>query len=128
MSSTHPDHCALYLDMHVIEALASWVAFGLPPGSFGLALLVQDEEVARQKAHELLKRPYCGHDIIRDSLLFVRKRLPVESYGSSAAILLWSKLGGLSGATIDVAAYEAKLGSAMSEAWFHRYLPTEVKH
>jgi hypothetical protein len=85
-------------DLSVLDAIRQYVRLGLDPGGFGKALLVQDEELARHKAHQnLLKDQGKPRDVVADMLAFVAQEIPLLARGSSNDLERWMAHNGLSG-------------------------------
>jgi hypothetical protein len=116
------------LDVDVITALGHYVREGMDPGSFGRAILAQDEELAYLNAHSLLKRgsreelfQYTPEeDVVANMLRFVRLHIPLEAQGSHEVVNAWMENGGLMSERIDYATIAVELKLRNLDNWWDR--------
>lgn len=97
-----------FADQSVVSALHSYIHYGLHPGSFGYALLLQDRDAAFRAAHPLLLYPCernqyrgkifhlpAGPSGVENLLWLVENGIPPIAKGSSETIAQWEKHLGL---------------------------------
>jgi hypothetical protein len=111
-----------HIDRGVTDALATYFAFGIDPGSFGMALLRGDREAAYASAHEALK-PADDHevlgshgseDVVATMLEVTESSLPQFARGED--VERWIGHKGLSGAPESLKVM-AKLGIENPIIW-----------
>jgi hypothetical protein len=109
------------LDMGMIDALAIYISHGLEPGSFGMALLVQDRELAYLTAHELLKptkqRP---DDIVANMLWFTKTNTPPVARGTERKIQKWMAHKGAQNPPMSFSAWAIERKLKGIDAWWER--------
>lgn len=79
------------VDLTLLEALLVYFDYGLDPGSGGMAVLMHDEELARQKLHEHSKHT------ARNMVLIVKHLFPAPCSGSKEKIVAWMNHNGHKG-------------------------------
>lgn len=93
---------AKWVDHGVFEALRNYLLYGLNPGSFGIACLMGDYELAYSKAHSHLKRmsePDNRQENIILNMVSLASFLPASVAGDYEVINRWCNQGGLANAT-----------------------------
>ncbi|MNK46314.1 hypothetical protein D3C87_650980 [compost metagenome] len=87
-------------DSGVSQALRDYFLLGLHPGSFGVACLLGDYDLAYQRAHVHLKKPHGENeeDIIRN-MVSLASYLPNSVVRDYESINAWCNQGGFDRAT-----------------------------
>jgi len=87
------------LDMGVLEALVQYMNHGLNPGSFTIALLIDDLDSAYRLAHHHLlphNHPaYRGQDVVANMVRFINTYCPPCAHGNQNIVNAWMERGGL---------------------------------
>lgn len=89
----------LSLDRGVTESLTGYALLGLPPGSFGLACLLGDYDLAVNRAHFKLRETVGTDDDIIANMIAIALSLPRSITGDIEVINNWCNQGGLYEAT-----------------------------
>lgn len=116
-----------HIDSGVTLALAHYLAFGLDPGSFGMALLKGDRDTAYATAHETLKPGSHGvEDVVATMFEVVESAIPTFARGED--ITRWMKHKGLSKAPDSIKTM-TKLAIANDVIWNHvvRHHPEVIR-
>lgn len=96
------DDTTTLIDQGMVSSLDLYYRYGLHPGSFGEALLLGNEILARSRAfhyHRLSSSQ--GQDIVANMLIFV-ECYPFFCRGSEETINRWMSHDGLSGASDEI--------------------------
>ena len=93
---------ALALDEGVVEALRHYIEYGLNPGSFGIACLLGNYDLAVSKAHEKLKQPHFGGQDIIFNMVSYASHFPRIMRGDAETIDKWMQHDGLEHAPSSV--------------------------
>lgn len=90
-----------HIDIGVTESLARWLAFGIDPGSFGMALLKGDRAAAYEAAHPVLhevENQREGNQPAEDivATMFQVTESAIPSFARGEYIERWQQHKGLS--------------------------------
>jgi hypothetical protein len=104
------------IDIGVTEALARYLAFGIDPGSLGMALLRGDRAAAYETAHPLLDAEHntYAEDVVATMFEVTESAIPVFARGDD--IGRWMKHKGLSAAPESIVMM-TKLGIENEILW-----------
>lgn len=80
------------IDQNVADAIFNYILYGLSPGSFTMAILIGDYEVAYLRAHPLLLR---DNDYVKETIEFVKNELPPMAHGNLNNYVEWQAHKGL---------------------------------
>lgn len=90
------------LDTGTIQSIQHFILNAMVPGSFGMALIHADDELAYRTAHPLLKPEHGGEDVVKNMINFMRRNCPDCFYGKPEEIQKWINHHGLIEAPAEI--------------------------
>lgn len=79
------------LPLHMRDGMKRYIDYGIPPGSFLIAVLCNDLKGAFMRADNV------NADRMRDFVDFLYNEAPSQCHGSPAVVTAWMTAGGLEG-------------------------------